>query len=74
MKPTKSKPAKPASPLPRLIKIEEFAAAWGITGHQKYAAVRRLPAGVRVRLGTRVRINLERVQAWFAAGGELAGE
>lgn len=59
--------------LPKVIRIEEFAQHFGLSRHQGYEAARKLPPGVIVRLGRRIRINVDALQDWLAKGGSLEG-
>ena len=52
-----------------LLRIEEFAQFWDLSRKQAYDALKKLPAGVVIHLGRRVRIDLERLKEWQAAGG-----
>lgn len=54
------------------MRVEDFASLWGLSKPQAYDAVRKLPPGVKVCLGKRIRINADRFQAWMAAGGTLS--
>lgn len=58
--------------LPTLIKVAEFAQKAGLSRSQAYEVVRRMPEGVKVRLGGRVRLNLDRLCDWLSQGGNIA--
>lgn len=57
--------------LPKVIRVEEFAAHFGLSLHQGYEAVQQLPPGIVVRLGRRIRINVDALQDWLSKGGDL---
>ncbi len=57
--------------LPQVIRVEEFAQHFGLSRHQGYEAAQKLPPGVIVRLGRRIRINVEALQEWISKGGSL---
>lgn len=63
---------KPMITLPTLITVKDLGKQWGLSTPQAYDAARRLPAGVKVVLGRRIRINAERFTEWLEAGGELS--
>ena len=58
--------------IPRMITVEDFAAAAGVPLHQGYDLARAMPAGVKVKLGRRVRLLEEPLRVWLAAGGHLS--
>lgn len=60
--------------LPKVIPVEEFAAHFGLSKHQGYEAVQQLPPGVVVRLGRRIRINVEALKDWLSKGGSLTNQ
>ena len=55
--------------LPPLLRVEEFAEHWGLSRPQAYEAIRRLPPGVRVNLGRRIRVNADKLVEWLEGGG-----
>lgn len=57
--------------LPTLVRVEDFAKSWGLSVHQGYDALKRLPAGVKVSLGRRIRIDAAKLAAWMDAGGSF---
>lgn len=61
----------PPGPLPTLLRVEDFAAQWGLSRTQAYHSVNSLPPGVRVMVGRRLRINADAYRDWLAAGGSL---
>jgi hypothetical protein len=58
--------------LPNLIKVNDFGELFGLTRSQSYDALRQLPPGVKVTLGRRVRVDLDRLREWLAQGGSIA--
>lgn len=51
----------------------DFAEMVGINSRPAaYDAASKLPVGVRVKVGNRLRINLSRLQQWLDQGGDLA--
>jgi hypothetical protein len=61
------------STLPRLGNVDDLANLLGLSQHEAYEAAKLLPAGVRVQIGRRLRIDLDRLREWLAQGGTLAG-
>ena len=55
--------------LVRLIKAREAKDIVGLSLPQTYTLVNKMPAGVVVRLGRRVRFNHDALVQWVAAGG-----
>lgn len=55
--------------LPRLITVETFASQAGINKHQGYEMARRMPPGILIKLGRRVRLDADRLADWLRAGG-----
>ena len=53
----------------KLIKVEEFAKQAGLSRFCAYDMARKMPPGVVVRLGRRVRLDSEKLNEWLAAGG-----
>jgi hypothetical protein len=43
-----------------------------MTRSAAYAAVDRMPAGVKVKIGGRIRLNAERLAEYLQAGGDFA--
>ena len=58
--------------LPTLLRVSEWAAQNGMTRSAAYAAVGRMPAGVKVKIGGRVRLNAQRLAEYLQAGGDFA--
>lgn len=57
--------------LPKLCTVREFAQHFGLSEHQGYEAIPQLPDTCVVRLGRRIRINLDNLAAWINSGGAL---
>lgn len=55
--------------VPKLIGVDEFAAQAGLSRHCAYDLIRRMPKGVVVRLGRRVRLDENRLHEWIRSGG-----
>lgn len=60
------------APTTRLLKIPEWGAQNGLNPSRAYYFASKLPPGVRVKIGGQLRLNAERLEAYLAAGGELA--
>lgn len=58
--------------IPKLIGVEEFAEQAGLSRYCAYDMVRKMPKGVVVRLGRRVRLDADRLREWLNAGGTHA--
>lgn len=58
--------------LPTLLRVPEWGAQCGMTRSAAYAAVDRMPAGVKVKIGGRIRLNAERLAEYLQAGGDFA--
>lgn len=58
--------------VPTLIKIPDWGLANGFSRAQAYAAADKMPPGVRVKIGGRLRLNAEKLAAYLQAGGDLA--
>lgn len=58
----------------KLIKVwPDFADIVGINSRPAaYDAASRMPVGVRVKIGNRLRINVETLEKWIRAGGNCA--
>lgn len=62
-----------ANPLRRrLLTAQEYAELFNVPISTAYEAIRRLPPGVRIRVGRLVRIDAEALDAWISAGGDLS--
>jgi len=57
--------------LSKLVKITEWARTAGLTQSKAYKAVSLMPNGVRVQLGGRVYLNLDRLSDWLEKGGNV---
>ena len=57
--------------LPRLGNVSDLAQVLSVSQHEAYEAAKLLPAGVQVRIGRRLRIDLDRLAQWLSAGGTL---
>lgn len=57
--------------LPKLATVREFATHFGLSEHQGYEALPQLPENCVIRLGRRIRINLDNLAAWLNSGGTL---
>lgn len=55
--------------LPTLLKVSCLAEQWGVSIVQAHKIAQRLPQGVVIRCGKRMRINKEALEAWYSAGG-----
>lgn len=55
----------------RLIKAREAKDIVGLSLPQTYTLVNKMPAGVVVRLGRRVRFNHDALLDWIAKGGSV---
>jgi hypothetical protein len=59
--------------LPRLIKPwPDWGQANGLSRGATYAAVDRMPPGVRIKIGGRLRLNADKLREYLEAGGDLA--
>lgn len=58
--------------LPTLLRVPEWGAQSGMTRSAAYAAVDRMPPGVKVKIGGRVRLNAQRLAEYLQAGGDYA--
>ena len=61
-----------AAKIPTLIKIPEWGRANGFSRAQAYAAADKMPPGVRVKIGGRLRLNAEALAEYLRVGGDLA--
>lgn len=60
------------SVLPTLIKVwPDWGQRAGLSRVQAYDCANRMPPGVRIKLGNRVRLNVDRLAEWLAAGGSI---
>lgn len=57
---------------PNLIKVEQFAKDANLSRTQAYGVVAKMPDGVKVRLGGRVRLNEDKLKEWIEQGGNVA--
>lgn len=58
---------------PELIRVwPDWAQQAGLSRKAAYDSVRKMPLGVRVKLGRRVRINAKRLAEWLDKGGDLS--
>lgn len=61
-----------ATTLPRLIRVwPDWGQPNGMSRAQAYAAADKLPVGVRVKIGHRLRLNADRLAEYLQAGGDL---
>lgn len=59
--------------LPRLIRVwPDWGQPNGMSRAQAYAAADRMPAGVKIKIGGRLRLNADRLREYLEAGGDLA--
>ena len=58
--------------LRRYVGVEEISKSFNLSTHQSYEFIKKLPAGIQVRLGRRVRVDAGRLADWLAKGGDLA--
>ncbi len=58
--------------MPVLIRIPDWGAQNGMTRSQSYAAVDKMPASVKVRIGGRLRLHADRLRQYLNDGGDLA--
>lgn len=62
------------SVLPTLIKVwPDWGQRAGLSRVQSYECANQMPPGVRIKLGNRVRLNVDRLADWLSKGGSLAG-
>lgn len=65
--------AQSSPALPRLLKPwPDWGQANDMTRAQTYAAVDRMPVGVKLKIGNRLRLNADRLNDYLQAGGDLA--
>lgn len=57
----------------RLLTAQEYAEVLNLPLSTAYDSIRRLPPGVRIRVGRLVRVDAEALDAWISAGGDLSG-
>lgn len=55
--------------LPRLIDAETFAGQAGLSKVMAYDLIKKMPRGVVIKLGRRVRLDADRLADWLRAGG-----
>lgn len=55
----------------RLGRIEEMAERLNIPTMKAYPVAQNMPAGIRVMVGRRVRIDMDKLEEWIAKGGTL---
>lgn len=58
----------------RLITAAEYAELLKVPRTTAYDSIRRLPAGVRVKVGRLVRVDADALAAWLDQGGDLQKE
>lgn len=64
-----------SKPLPRLIRVwPDWGQPNGMSRAQAYAAADRMPVGIKVKIGGRLRLNADRLREYLEAGGDLAKE
>lgn len=67
-------PVNNLSVLPTLIRVwPDWGQQAGLSRVQAYDCANRMPAGVRIKMGNRVRLDVDRLADWLAKGGNLAG-
>ena len=63
----------PQPPTPTLIKIwPTWGQENGLSRAAAYAAANKMPPGVRVQIGGRLRLNSQRLAEYLNSGGDLA--
>ena len=63
------------STIPHLIRVwPDFGQQVGLSRVQSYEVANRMPLGVRVKLGHRLRLHAAKLSEWLAAGGNLADQ
>lgn len=58
--------------LPKFLTAAQVAETLQMTTAQAYELMKKLPAGVTVKLGRRVRANEAALAEWLAAGGHIS--
>lgn len=59
--------------LPKLIKVwPDWGQQAGLNRVQAYDCAGKMPPGIRIKLGNRVRLNADRLVDWLNSGGHLA--
>lgn len=60
------------SAIPHLIRVwPDFGQQAGLSRVQSYEVASRMPPGIRIKLGNRLRLDAQKLSAWLAAGGNL---
>lgn len=59
------------STLPKLASVKDFAAYLGLNHHEGYAALQKIPSNCVIRIGGRIRVNIDALAAWINSGGSL---
>ena len=57
--------------LPQLANVKDFANYIGVSHHEGYAALQKIPSHCVVRIGNRVRVNMDALATWINSGGAL---
>lgn len=58
----------------RLLTIDEYMLLFNVPRSTAQDRIRKLPPGVRLKVGRLVRVDADRLEEWIAAGGDLADE
>lgn len=58
--------------LPRLGNIDDIARICACAKSDAYKIARRFPPGLAIKLGGRLRFDLDRLAEWLRAGGDAA--
>ena len=60
--------------LRRFLTVPQVAEQLGLAMSSAYDLAKRLPPGVRVKVGARVRVDAAKLEQWLDAGGDVAAE
>lgn len=57
--------------MPKLCTVKELAEYLGVSHHEGYAAIKDIPETCVIRLGGRIRVNLDALKQWIDSGGKV---
>lgn len=61
------------NPLPRRLgRAEDVAHRLNVSTKRAYDVMRQFPKGVRIQVGRRIRVDMDKLEQWLAAGGSMS--